>query len=223
MDVAIIGTGNIGSRLARDLVAGEQPVIIAGSAIANADALVATLGPLATSATVDDAIRTADVIVFAVPLDVTTSLIARYADALGGKVVLDPSNPIRSDGMGGAVRTLPDGQTSGAIVASKVPKAARFAKVFGTLAAAWLEEWSRRTPDRAVLFYASDDDHATKVTEQLITAAGFDPVRAGGLDAIARIESFGDLHAVGGLNGRAVTRAEALLLVGDSSKSSASM
>jgi 8-hydroxy-5-deazaflavin:NADPH oxidoreductase len=43
----------------------------------------------------------------------------------------------------------------------------------------------------------------------LIRAAGFDPVRVGGLDQSIRIEMFGDLHEYGAL-GRVVTKSEAL-------------
>ena len=44
--------------------------------------------------------------------------------------------------------------------------------------------------------------------------AGFDPVRAGGVDASLRIEVGGDLHAFGGLNGRLIERAEAESMIG---------
>ena len=67
--------------------------------------------------------------------------------------------------------------------------------------------------ERPVLFYAADDEQAGEVVADLITKAGFDPVRVGGLEATARIEVFGDLHPFGGLNGRLVGRAEALELV----------
>ena len=43
-------------------------------------------------------------------------------------------------------------------------------------------------------------------------AAGFDPVRVGGLDQSIRIEMFGDLHEYGAL-GRAVTKSEALAAI----------
>jgi hypothetical protein len=45
-----------------------------------------------------------------------------------------------------------------------------------------------------------------------IRAAGFEPVRVGGLDQSIRIEMYGDLHEFGGL-GRPVTRSEALAAV----------
>jgi predicted dinucleotide-binding enzyme len=60
-----------------------------------------------------------------------------------------------------------------------------------------------------VLFYATDDDQAQAAIERLISAAGFDPVKAGGLGAAIRIEMFGDLHDYGGLQGRLLDVAEA--------------
>ena len=52
-----------------------------------------------------------------------------------------------------------------------------------------------------MLFYATDDDRAASVVERLISAAGFDPLRAGGVEEAIQIEMFGALHQYGGLNG----------------------
>jgi hypothetical protein len=60
-----------------------------------------------------------------------------------------------------------------------------------------------------VLFYATDDDQAAAAIERLISAAGFDPVKAGGVNAALSIESFGALHQLGGLNGKLVDAREA--------------
>jgi predicted dinucleotide-binding enzyme len=52
-----------------------------------------------------------------------------------------------------------------------------------------------------VLFYATDDDTAATTVERLIRAAGFDPLKAGGVADAGRIEMpGGDLHQAG-LNG----------------------
>jgi hypothetical protein len=54
-----------------------------------------------------------------------------------------------------------------------------------------------------VLFYATDDDRAAAAIERLITVAGFDPVKAGGVTEAVRIEMpGGDLHQGGGLGGK---------------------
>jgi 8-hydroxy-5-deazaflavin:NADPH oxidoreductase len=76
-----------------------------------------------------------------------------------------------------------------------------------------LADAANRSPERAVLFYATDDDVAAATAERLIAAAGFAPVKAGGLDQAIRIEMFGDLHDMGGLNGKLLTVAEARALL----------
>jgi hypothetical protein len=54
-----------------------------------------------------------------------------------------------------------------------------------------------------VLFYATDDDVAAAAAEQLIGAAGFEPLKAGRVADAGRLEvPGGDLHQNGGLNGR---------------------
>jgi 8-hydroxy-5-deazaflavin:NADPH oxidoreductase len=65
-----------------------------------------------------------------------------------------------------------------------------------TLPADLLESSSNQSPNRAVLFYATDDDHAGREVERLIAAAGFDPVKAGGLEQSSRLEVGGDLHGL---------------------------
>jgi len=208
MSTAVIGLGNIGKSVARHLVAGGERVVLAGHDESSAATLANELGELATATSVEKAITDADVVVFAVWLDTLKDLIAQYADLLKGKVVVDPSNPVAQDTNGGFVRTLPDGQSSGSVVAGLLPAEAHFVKAFGTLGAESLASEANRTP-RAVLFYATDDDQAAAAIERLIWAAGFDPVKAGGVDAALSIESFGILHQFGGLNGKVVDASEA--------------
>jgi len=42
------------------------------------------------------------------------------------------------------------------------------------------------------LFYATDEEQAAAAAERLISAAGFEPVKAGGLDGALRIEMGGN-------------------------------
>jgi hypothetical protein len=49
-----------------------------------------------------------------------------------------------------------------------------------------------------VLFYATDDDTAAATIERLVRAAGFDPLKAGGVADAGRIEvPGGDLFQLG--------------------------
>ena len=210
MATAIIGTGNIGGALARHLVRGGEPVVLAAKDEANATALAQELGELARAASVEDAIAAADAVVFAVWLDTTKELIAADARLLENKVVVDPSNPLGFDESGQMIRTLPEGQSAGSVVAALLPASAHYVKAFGTLAAEGLASSANREPQRAVLFYATDDDTAATTIERLIRAAGFEPLQAGGLAAALRLEMpGGDLHQGGGLNGRLLDLDEA--------------
>src|SRR5256885_9589050 len=203
MATAIIGIGNIGGPLARNLVRGGEPVVLAAKDEANAKALAQELGEHARAASVEQAIAEADAVVVAVWLDTIKELISKDTDLLEGKVVVDPSNPIGVDENGEMTRTLPDDQSAGSVVASMLPTGAHYVKAFGTLAADSLASAANREPRRAVLFYAADDDAAAATIERLISAAGFDPLKVGGVADARRMEvPGGDLHQNGGLNGQ---------------------
>jgi len=207
--VAVIGTGNIGGTLAADFAAGGQDFLLAGRDLEAVRKIAADLGEHATAVSVDEAVERADVLVLAVWLDAFEQLIGQYGDRLAGKVIIDPSNPVGPDGAGGYRKVIPEQESSGQILAGLLPAGARLVKAFGTLSAPTLAAVARREPDRAVLFYAADDEAAGDLAADLIRTAGYEPVRVGGLDQSIRIEMYGDLHEYGAL-GRVVTRAEAL-------------
>jgi predicted dinucleotide-binding enzyme len=118
-------------------------------------------------------------------------------------VVIDPSNPIGVDENGEMTPTLPDHQSAGSVVTAMLPTGAHYVKAFGSLGADSLASAANREPRRAVLFYATDDDAAAAAIERLISAAGFDPLKVGGLAEAGRIEVPGvDLHQNSGLNGQ---------------------
>ncbi|MCX4586341.1 NADPH-dependent F420 reductase [Streptomyces sp. NBC_01481] len=204
MTTAIVGVGNIGSAVARHLVAGGERVVLAGKGASRAEELADELGPLARAASVQDAITGADTVVFAIWLDAMRELIPQVRPLLEGKVVIDPSNPIAFDDKGQVGRSLPEGQSAGSVIAALLPANAHYVKAFGTLGADVLTASANRSPRRAALFYATDDSSAAVTAERLIRAAGFDPVKAGGLADAERIEApGGDLHQFG-LNGQVV-------------------
>ena len=141
-----------------------------------------------------DAVQGADAVVLALRFAVLKSVIAEIADQLPDRLVVVPSNPVTADARGNISRLLPEGQSSGNVVAGWLPAGTRLAMAFGTLPADLLESASKQSPKPAVLFYATDDDRAAEQVETLIRTAGFEPVRAGGLDQSTRLEVGGDLH-----------------------------
>ncbi|MER6910347.1 NAD(P)-binding domain-containing protein [Streptomyces sp. NPDC000594] len=194
MTTAIVGLGNIGSRLATGLVEGGESVLLAGRDLPGTKELAGRLGERATAVSVDEAVDRADVLILAVWFETIKELIAQYGDRLSGTIVVDPSNPIAPDGKGGFTKIIPAGESSGQIIAGLLPPGARPVKAFGTLMAESLITAANRTPRRAVGFYATDDTGAGETVARLISAAGFDPLSVGGIDQSLRIEVFGDLH-----------------------------
>jgi predicted dinucleotide-binding enzyme len=212
MNTAIIGLGNIGSQLAKNLSAGGENLIVADRTLAKAEKLAAELGGKARPMPVADAISKSDVVVLAIYFDAIKDLLATYRGALAGKVIVDPSNPIAPDGKGGFKKTIPADQSSGQLIAALLPEGAELVKAFGTLGAQSLASGVNRSPEHAVLFYATDYPEAGRAVARLITASGFSPVRVGGLDQSIRIEVGGDLHEFGKL-GKLVSAKEAEALV----------
>jgi 8-hydroxy-5-deazaflavin:NADPH oxidoreductase len=210
--VAIIGTGNLGGRLAASFAAGGQDFLLAGRDLEATSKLASDLDGRATAVSIDEAVDRADVLVLAVWFDISKQLIAQYGERLAGKVIVDPSNPVAPDGNGGFQKIVGEQESSGQILAGLLPAGAELVKALGTLSADTLSAAQRREPERAVLFYAADDAGAGDLVADLIRTGGYEPVRVGGLDQSIRLEVFGDLHEYGAL-GRVVTKAEALTAI----------
>jgi hypothetical protein len=197
MTTAIIGTGGLGSAIARELAAGGETLRLASANQDSARTLAAKIGPAAIAATDNrDALRKADAVILALRFTVLKSVIDEIAGQLADRLVIVASNPVTADAHGNISHLLPAGQSAGEVVAGWLPTGTRLAMAFGTLPADLLESSSNQSPRRAVLFYATDDDRAEQPVERLIRVAGFEPVKAGGLDQSTRLELDGDLHAV---------------------------
>ena len=195
MTTAIIGTGGLGSVIARHLAAGGETLRLSSADHESARMLAAQIGRAAIAAADNrDALQGADAVILALRFTVLRGVIDEIAGPLAGKLVVVPSNPLTIDAHGSLSRVLPDGQSSGKVVAGWLPAGARLAMAFGTLSADLFVSASNRSPEPAVLFYATDDDRAGQEVERLIRTAGFEPVKAGGVEQSGRLEVGGDLH-----------------------------
>ena len=195
MTTAIIGTGGIGSVIARQLASGGETLRLSSADTESARTLATRIGRVAVVAAGNrDALRGAGAVVLALRFTVLRSVIDEIAGPLTGKLVVVPSNPLTIDAQGNVARVLPEGQSSGEVVAGWLPAGAHLAVAFGTLSAGLLESAGDRSPEPAVLFYATDDDRAGEEVQRLIRTAGFEPVKVGGIEQSGRLEVGGDLH-----------------------------
>jgi 8-hydroxy-5-deazaflavin:NADPH oxidoreductase len=212
MKTAIIGLGNIGSRLAKNLTDGGESVIVSERNLEKAKEVAAKLGGKAKPMAIDEALKHADVVVLAIYFQAIKEFLTEHRRALAGKIIVDPSNPIAPDGDGGFKKLIPAEESSGKIIAGLAPEGAEVVKAFGTLGAESLGSAAHRSAEPAALFYATDYPEAGKTIEKLITTSGFAPVNVGGIDQSIRIEVGGDLHEFGKV-GKVVSAKEARALV----------
>src|SRR6187402_2873830 len=86
----IIGSGQIGSNVARAVIAHGHDVVLSNSRGPETLAgLVAELGPSARAATVEEAAAAGDIVLVAIPFNAYETI---PAEPLAGKVVLDANN-----------------------------------------------------------------------------------------------------------------------------------
>jgi hypothetical protein len=196
MTTAIIGTGGIGSAIARRLASGGDVLQLSSADKQSAQRLAAAIGGTAVVA-VDNrsALQGADTVILALRFSVLKDVIDEISDELGRKSLVVPSNPVGLDVQGKVVRLLPEGQSSGQTIAGWLPAGPRLAIAFGTMSADLFEFSSNRSPEPAVLFYVTDDDRGgVDELERLIRTAGFEPMKVGGINQSSRLEVGGDLH-----------------------------
>ncbi|RSS81785.1 NADPH-dependent F420 reductase [Streptomyces sp. WAC06614] len=198
MTLGIIGTGRIGSTLARILVAAGRPVVLANARGPHTLApLVAELGPAARAATADEAADRADVLVLMVPFDGGPGLLP--AAAVHGKVVVDAMNAF---GPGGVPRDL-GGRASSELVAEWYPDA-RVVKSLNTMHFETLAVAGKAPGERLAHYVAGDDAKAKEIVAEILTDLGFAAVDTGSLHAGGILQQPG-----GPLFNRPLTEAQA--------------
>ena len=192
MNIAIIGTGNIGSGLALTLGKTSHGVVVAGQSLDDAKALATKLSSenavLVQAADVKTAVSSADVIILAVPYGAVAS-IASAAD-FHGKVVIDVTNPLIEDFSGLTIGH----ETSAAEEIQKVLPGASVVKAFNTVFAQIYTEGLDFGDRKVPAFVASDSEEAKGIVTSIAETAGFDPVDAGGLKNARYIEPLGYLN-----------------------------
>ena len=181
-----IGSGNIGTTVARLAVAAGHDVVLSNSRGPQTLAgVVDDLGPQATAATAAEAARDGDVVVVTIPL-------GNYPQVppheLRAKIVIDTMNyyPQRD----GHIAAL-DAQTttSSELLQAHLP-ASHVVKGFNNIFFQHLRDLSRPagSPDRSALAIAGDDVEAKGRVIELLDQIGYDAVDLGALSEGWRIQ-----------------------------------
>jgi predicted dinucleotide-binding enzyme len=176
---SFIGSGNIGSTVARLALAAGHDVVMSNSRGPDTlTELVSDLGEHARAATAAQAAEAGDVVVVTIPFKNYSEV---PAEALAGKVVIDTMNyyPQR-DGQYAAL----DSQTttSSELLQAHLP-ASRVVKGFNNIFFQHLRDLPRPTgsADRSALAIAGDDAEAKRTVTELLDELGYDTVDLGPL------------------------------------------
>ncbi|MCU9533353.1 NAD(P)-binding domain-containing protein [Streptococcus sp. CSL10205-OR2] len=210
MKIAVVGTGNIGSRLIKRFSNHGIDTIVIGSDYDKSLALVNDLKEnVEAFQDVNEALKAADAVVIALWFDGLKDFIKEHEAQLEGKIIIDPSNNIAFDDEGNVKSLNPENLSSGQQIAEVVPTGSHYVKAFGTLPADQLDTTETQDGKKVTLFYATDDAKAGEKVAEIIEKAGWDVVLVGGVKDTGRIEVFGDLHPFGGLEGKLLSKDDA--------------
>ena len=170
--IGLIGSGHIGSALARLAVAAGHDVVLSNSRGPETLAdLVAELGPNARAGTAYEAAEAGEIVVVTIPLKSYREV---PVEPLRGKVVVDTNNyyPQRD----GQIAELDDESTTvSELLQAHLPES-RVVKAFNNINYAMLRDLARPAgdPERSVLAIAGDDADAKAVAARFIEEIGYD-------------------------------------------------
>ena len=190
MYIAILGTGSMAKGLAQRFAASGYSVVLGSRDAERAHAVAAELGQGVQAASVRGAAEAADVVVLATPFSATRETLAAAGD-LGGKTIIDITNPLTEDYAG-----LTIGHThSAAEEIQRAAPSARVVKALNTVFASLLVEPTiNGAPVTA--FYAGDDEAANASVRAILERAGFKPEFAGALRNARYLEPVAGLNIV---------------------------
>jgi 8-hydroxy-5-deazaflavin:NADPH oxidoreductase len=189
MNITILGAGNMGSALAKQLArAGHQVKITSRDAAKARAAAVAAPGSVAVAA--KDALAGADVVVLATGYAEAIPAL-RSLGSFAGKVVVDITNPLTTDYMG---LTVGFSSSAAEEIAKAVP-GAEIVKAFNTVFAQVLAAGPNFAGGQVVpVYFAANTERAKQTARALIESIGFKAVDAGGLKNARYLEPLAGLN-----------------------------
>lgn len=185
-NITIIGSGNMGSALARHLSAAGHKVVFGSRDVTKATGKVAGVPALPVA----EAVRSAEVVFLAVPYGEVAELAAALG-GLKGKVVVDLTNPLTPDYMGLTLGHT----TSAAEQIQRLLPDAKVVKGFNTIFAQLLAAGPvLPRGEKVTVFLAADDAGAKTTVGDLAAAMGFGVLDAGKLVNARYLEPLAGLN-----------------------------
>jgi NADPH-dependent F420 reductase len=186
--IAIIGTGNVGTAIGSSAARAGYDVVFAGRDADKARTVAAAAGARAI-ATAREAVAAAEIVVLAVPYDAVAGIAAEIAPVAAGKIIVDPTNPLKADYSGLST----DGTTSAAEELARLLPESRVVKAFNTVFAGNAAD-PRALGSQLDSLFATDDEAAKDAVCGLSGSIGFRPIHVGPLAAARELEAMAWLN-----------------------------
>ena len=180
--VSIIGSGTMAAAIAGRFVKAGHSVEVVSRDSGKARELADNLASGATVGTYG-AVPAGDVVILAVPYSGAAKVVADFKSALGGKVIIDVTNPISPDLTD---LVTPFGSSGAQETAKGLPAGAHVVKAFNTIFGHVLAKGGRLDA-----FVAADDAEAKARVSTLLESLGLRPLDVGGLHMAQTLEALG--------------------------------
>ena len=177
MRIALIGTGSVGSSLARAWSRAGHDITLGVRDADKPEVQALASETQAAVAAPADAAQAADVVVLAVPWNAAEPAVRALGD-LGDRIIIDCTNPLGPT-EGGLGLTIGHSQSGAEMIAGWIT-GGRLVKTLNQVGAEMMET-ATRLPQRAVMFMAGDDETAKVTVSALLSDLGFEPLDAGDL------------------------------------------
>nr|WP_280635734.1 MULTISPECIES: NAD(P)-binding domain-containing protein [unclassified Ruegeria] len=187
MNIGIIGAGDIGRLYAKLWHQAGHAVFLSARNPDKHRDFVADLGDGAFIGTPEEAAAFGDVVLLAVYYPTVDNAVEAIAPHVGGKLVIDATNPLGYDANGKLEALIPDSDIAGLVMAAKLP-GARIGKAFTSLWSGYVETKSNIADPQVAMPFAVDADADNTTMAQLIGEAGLVPVDIGGLADSAALD-----------------------------------
>jgi predicted dinucleotide-binding enzyme len=188
--IAVLGSGVVGDTLSAGFAkhgysvmrGSREPGKLAGSA---------------EKGTFEQAAAWGDAVVLAVKGGAAESVIASIAGAIGGKLVIDTTNPIADAPPTNGVLSYFTAQNESLMERlQKAAPSARFVKAFNSVGSPMMV--NPKTTATPTMFICGNDAGAKSQTTQILTQFGWDTLDCGGVEAARPIESLCILWCIPG-------------------------
>lgn len=185
--IGFIGTGQVGSVLARRLGSRGHTVILAARDTSNTQVnqLAKLIGANAEVRSIKETISVSEIIFLATPWGAVESIVKENSAELRQKTIVDCTNPLKPD-LSGLTRSADS--SGGEYLQNLIPDS-QIVKAFNTVGFNIMEN-PEMNGKKAVMYFCGNNRDAKFTTQSLIDELGFYSVDAGDIKSSGLLESF---------------------------------